>query len=284
MRTNRYVRGTCFGLLVLLLIPAALPAHAATIFASPAFQQQWQQGESIVTNFWGPLGTASSGINEPYKEGSLGVSESGPMNPGQGQRLVQYFDKGRMELTHPAQGLVTNGLLTVELITGKVQLGDNTFEQRQPAAVPAVGDPDNAFPTYADLQAVTKPQAVDSLGLTHSYWQLNPGGQIVHTDMGADDPLTVENVADLNRYRVPKAFVDFRTRVGFLTIGYAVTQPMWVTAKVAGRQTAILVQGFERRVLTYTPSNPAAFRVEFGNIGQHYLAWRYNGKPPTAAT
>lgn len=42
------------------------------------------------------------------------------------------------------------------------------------------------------------------------------------------------------------------------------------------------MQGFERRVLTYTPSNPTAFRVEFGNIGQHYLLWRYNGKPPTA--
>lgn len=33
-----------------------------------------------------------------------------------------------MELTHPAQGLVTNGLLAVELISGRLQLGDNTFE------------------------------------------------------------------------------------------------------------------------------------------------------------
>jgi hypothetical protein len=29
------------------------------------------------------------------------------------------------------------------------------------------------------------------------------------------------------------------------------------------------------RVLTYTPSNPVAFRVEMGNVGQHYFAWRY---------
>jgi hypothetical protein len=32
-------------------------------------------------------------------------------------------------------------------------------------------------------------------------------------------------------------------------------------------------------VLTYTPSNPAAFRVEMGNVGQHYFRWRYNAAP-----
>ena len=36
----------------------------------------------------------------------------------------------------------------------------------------------------------------------------------------------------------------------------------------------MLVQLFERRVLTYTPSNPTQYQVEFGNIGQHYHAWR----------
>ncbi len=262
----------------------ASPAGAATAFASPAFQQQWQRGERLAPNFWGPLGTASGGIVEPYKEGSLDYSEGGPVNPGQGTRLVQYFDKGRMEITHPAQGLVTNGLLTVEMISGRVQAGDATFEQRQPASVPAVGDPDNPFPTYADLAVVTKPQPVDSIGLTHSLWRLYPGGQSVLTDLYADDPLTVEAVADQNRYRVPKAFVDFRARAGFETVGYAVTWPVWVNARVNGQQVAILVQGFERRVLTYTPINPAAYRVEFGNIGQHYARWRYpSGLPPAIA-
>jgi Tol biopolymer transport system component len=37
----------------------------------------------------------------------------------------------------------------------------------------------------------------------------------------------------------------------------------------------VLVQLFERRVLTYTPSNPAGFQVEMGNVGQHYYRWRY---------
>jgi hypothetical protein len=42
----------------------------------------------------------------------------------------------------------------------------------------------------------------------------------------------------------------------------------------------VLVQPFERRVLTYTPSNAPAWRVEMGNIGRHYYEWRYREEPP----
>ena len=43
---------------------------------------------------------------------------------------MQYFDKSRMEINNPdgdktSPFYVTNGLLTVELITGKMQVGDN---------------------------------------------------------------------------------------------------------------------------------------------------------------
>jgi len=37
----------------------------------------------------------------------------------------------------------------------------------------------------------------------------------------------------------------------------------------------VLVQVFERRVLTYTPANPSGWQVEAGNVGQHYYTWRY---------
>lgn len=44
--------------------------------------------------------------------------------------------------------------------------------------------------------------------------------------------------------------------------------------KVGGKTVPVLVQAFERRVLTYTPDNPVLFRVEYGNIGRAYYAWR----------
>ncbi len=111
------------------------PARAAS-FAAPAFKQQWDTGEGMIPNFWGPVETAKSGQQEPYQQASGG------------QRTVQYFDKARMELTN---GLVTNGLLTVELMTGNLQTGDATFERRLPARINVAGDPGGDGVTYADL-------------------------------------------------------------------------------------------------------------------------------------
>src|SRR5215467_6878945 len=89
-----------------------MAGHAASSFATPQFQQQWEQSEAITPNFWGPLVTARDGQQEPYKEAQGG------------QRLVQYFDKGRMELM---SGTVTNGLLATELVRGQIQIGDSAF-------------------------------------------------------------------------------------------------------------------------------------------------------------
>jgi hypothetical protein len=44
---------------------------------------------------------------------------------------------------------------------------------------------------------------------------------------------------------------------------------------VGGVEKDIMVQIFERRVLTFTPSNPEQYKVEMGNVGQHYFQWRY---------
>ena len=47
--------------------------------------------------------------------------------------------------------------------------------------------------------------------------------------------------------------------------------------KVGGVERDVLLQCFERRCLTYTPSNPDGWKVEMGNVGRHYYAWRYGG-------
>ena len=53
--------------------------------------------------------------------------------------------------------------------------------------------------------------------------------------------------------------------------------------RVAGVQQRVLTQPFERRVLTYTPANAPEWRVEMGNVGRHYYAWRYGGSDATPA-
>jgi hypothetical protein len=51
---------------------------------------------------------------------------------------------------------VTNGLLVVDMITGKIQAGDNTFVATTPAGIPVAGDTATSAnaPTYAALGRV----------------------------------------------------------------------------------------------------------------------------------
>ena len=76
-------------------------------------------------------------------------------------------------------------------------------------------------------------------------------------------------------------FLDFITKLTASGIpidqtpGYAISPVIIAQVPVGGKPTTVFIQAFERRVLTYNPNNPLAFRVEFGNIGQHYYKWRY---------
>jgi hypothetical protein len=249
--------------------------HAASAFASPAFQQQWNSVESVIPNFWGPLSTARDGQSEPYVEGTY--------NGQSGMRLVQYFDKARMELTNPTTGVVTNGLLTVELKSGQLQLGNDSFQQRAPAAIGIAGDPGAAGPTYASLAQLPEktPQASGSVSLSYT----------VATNMFATTTPSTDPAATFGAYisdpggrfgqNVPQGFVDFLNRIpgGYLpAMGYPISPAFAASVQVAGKANVpVIIQAFQRKVLTYTPSNPQAFKVEFGNIGQHYYEWRYSG-------
>jgi hypothetical protein len=65
------------------------------------------------------------------------------------------------------------------------------------------------------------------------------------------------------------------------SVGLPISEPYWTRSKVGGVEKDVLVQAFERRMLTYTPSNSAAFQIEMGNVGRHYYQWRYGNATPT---
>jgi hypothetical protein len=266
------ITGTLVSLL--LLIPSA-GLSAASSFAAPPFQIVWQRGEAAFPNFWGPLSLAKDGQQEMYKEA-----------PG-GQRLVQYFDKARMELTNPAMPTnVTNGLLTVELKTGKVQLGDNTFEQRAPARINIAGDPGSDSLTYADLAQLPERDAERALP------DLQPPSAFVNGQIMTTPNLLIPGLPSGpgllygpyvqdpgKRYGqyVFKPFYDFINLIpqGQAAIGYPISPAIVAPVKIGGVPTYVLVQAFERRVLTFNIMNSPNTRLEFGNIGQHYYRWRY---------
>ena len=262
-------------------------------FANVAFRDLWTRTDSLVQQgavsyswLWGPS-AFSSGVNEYYVQ-----------SPGQ-SRLVQYFDKSRMEINQPgaARGpfYVTNGRLADELITGLMQTGDAQYEQRTAARVAVAGDPQNEFPHYRDLQAVYRRQRPGDRA-NEILYRASDGS--IKTDLlpsANNDPSMVitQRVAGLG---IPKIFWDFMNRPGRVVengavvnadpffdwryvVGEPLTEAYWTTVKVGGVDRGVLVQAFERRVLTYTPTNPPAFHVEMGNIGRHYFEWRYGVRP-----
>ena len=232
---------------------------------------------------WGPQPNGAA-IVEPYWDSPTGW------------RLVQYFDKTRMEITNPGGDqssiwYVTNGLLAKELITGDMQIGDDKFVQYAPAQVNVAGDAnDPNGPTYATFNPLMAygaipngwviTQTVDRAGTVTTDSSLSSYG-VTSTDVGAP-----------TKHDVASVFWDFMNSSGpidqngqvvngklfanpFYATGYPITEPYWTHVLVGGVSKLVLVQVFERRVLTYTPSNPDGWKVEAGNVGLQYYQWRY---------
>jgi hypothetical protein len=288
MTMRRIIAGVAS--LALAALVTVTSVSAAPAIGNSAFGRVWERQDRGVAEqvtdrswTWGPA-PVSEALRENYVEAP------------EGKRAVQYFDKSRMEINHPtadpnSQWYVTNGLLPIELMTGRMQEGNNLFEFRGPAKVSAIGDPDN-FPTYADLLPFYQsPGAVNpgDLGKPATGF-ISTNLTIIGFNDYASDGATIL-VRGENNHGVATAFVDFMNKQGLVyengryvngqvydplfVFGLPVTGAYWVKTKVGGKEVPILFQVFERRVLTYNPANQAAFRVEMGNVGQHYYQWRY---------
>lgn len=269
---------------VIVSTPTVAPPTDDQGFADPAFRTLWEAsdrpiaiGQASRVWLWGPKPFAVRA--EPYSQA-----------PG-GTRLVQYFDKSRMEINDPqgdrkSQWFVTNGLLTVELVSGRVQTGLTTFDNLEPAQIPVAGDlesPDAQTPRYADFATIASigntnraPQQIGAAVTT----RLVRGGA---TQQEAKPPAGVRIAAydDTLGHNLPDVFATYLQRLDvnwvFVT-GYPISEPYWVVARSGGETQMVLVQLFERRALTYNPRNKAGWQVEWANIGLHYFRWRYHDR------
>ncbi|HMA33596.1 MAG TPA: hypothetical protein VKY74_03870, partial [Chloroflexia bacterium] len=247
--------------------------------ASPAFYNTWRLSDNAVATgqvarpwLWGPQPITHT--LEPWTD-----------SPG-GQRLVEYYDKGRMEiatpdLPRPSKYYVTSGLLAKELVTGQLQTGPQTVVAGAPAAVPVAGDSaNNPAPTYATFNklgaATDAGKAADRTGQPVSATLTLDG--VVGADAGLGAGVQDAHFVPESGHNIPSAFWDWlQKQPDWVSLmGYPVSEPYWVQATIAGQpDQPVLVQIYERRTLSFTLKNPPAWRVELGNVGQQYLAWRY---------
>jgi hypothetical protein len=269
-----------------LLLP---PTSAVSAPAGDAFDRLWQQSDLAVARgvsagswLWGPAPLRAD-LQEWYRE-----------SPGE-SREVRYYDKGRMELTRPDADaadpwFVTGGLLARDMIDGRLQIGDGSYLPLPAAPIPVAGDADAGFPTYADLQSVIRRNAALRVGDSVQQ-RLTPSGFVPFTPIRGAEGARISRIVP-SAYGIPAAFDRFLSGPGIIyrdgafrsvtpqfdwltVVGYPLSDAFWVRVPVGGVPRDVLVQPFERRVLTFTPDNPPAFQVEMGNVGLHYLRWRY---------
>jgi hypothetical protein len=258
-------------------------------FADPAFERVWQRNDRPIAEqranrswTWGPRG--------------LMARTEGYIQSVSGLRQVQYFDKGRMEVNDPrgdrnSKWFVTTGLLVIELISGRTQIGDSQFVQHAPADIPIAGDQaDPNAPTYASFGGVSGQQPGDHTG-QYAGETLSRTGK-VGTYSGPQRPeARLAHFVPESGHNIPQVFWDYLNASGTIyegrryssgtlvdwvfTLGYPISEAYWTRIKVGGVERDVLVQPFQRRVLTYSPDNPSGWQVEMGNVGRHYYLWRY---------
>lgn len=269
----------------------------------PNIQRTWERTDRLVMQgavarswVWGP---APLDIREePYNDG---------------MRLVTYFDKGRMEINDPqadrsSKWFVSCGLLAKEMVSGVLQTGDTSGTYLGASLLSVAGDVGfgNPAPTYAAFTNVAslspgQQRAPDRTGqpvvavIDHDGNVAEHGRYARHGIVNAQyDPTLGHNIPDV--------FWTFLTSTGpvfeagrqvqgevvdwVYTTGYPITEAYWARARfrdielspgvwLPEVQKDVLVQVFERRVLTYTPGNSVGWQVEMGNTGKHYYIWRY---------
>jgi glucose/arabinose dehydrogenase len=258
--------------------------------AAGAFQRAWARIDAPVADvvatrtwIWGP---------EPFSEPML---EPYADTDG-GWRIVQYYDKSRMEMPNAggdpnSPWYVTNGLLVREMMTGELQIGDDAFEQRAPAHINAAGDPDDLDGiSYARLAELTREPAVAEGETIVS--AIDATGAITEDQALAVHDVTAAELSSETGHRVASVFWEFMRSAGLVVVngqlvddalflnpyyatGLPLTEAHWARIEVGGTERLVLIQAFERRVLTYTPDNPVGWQVEAGNVGRHYFSWRY---------
>lgn len=230
--------------------PTASPLRSVAVWSIPA---GFEPGERPVGKAFSEFYSAQEGMR------LLGRPMGDAFVTGQGGLAVQYFEKGRLEY-HPEEASpgwqFLLGLLASELIDRAVEL-------------PVGGDASSM--TYADLARlrVAGLRIPPPEGFGGGFAVLDDGSVFVPFDA---------SLAPGPGHAVPPMFWAFLNATTVFPGGWLhdVGLPLTPVAEVIvskGPETGrrILVQAFQRTILTFDPLNPSDYQVECANVGTDFV-------------
>lgn len=253
-----------------------------------AVQATWQQADGPITA--GDVQRAWVWGSEPL----AATTEFYPESPNKTRKLI-YFDKGRLDILDEggdtnSPWFATGALLVSEMLSGKVQLGEDDFVERETPNIPLTGDliqQDGV--TYASLAPLSTyaddPLSFEDAASAELTAVLNASGE-VDPDGMAGSGVVVGSFSDVTGHNIAAPFVDWARAQPYpdlYLLGHPISEPYWIQTEVLGTPKTVLMQAFQRRVMTYTPDIPSEWMVESSNAGQHYRLWRELDQPGDTA-
>jgi hypothetical protein len=288
--------------LLITTLPLALNSSAQTE-SEALLTRNGVPVDAAIAEIWaatdGPV--ASDQIERDWLWGPDAISTSveHTADSPQGARRMVYFDKGRLDILDPSaspQGdwYVTGALLVTQMLSGKIPFAEDAVVERTPPAIPVAGDPEQPDPlTYATLAPLASvngwavgtedvPGLVAQSRVGQPVQALVSGDGTVVEGAVSDTSIVVAEWDWVTGHNVAAPFADWVARQPFPAawlIGRPLTEPYWHDTLLGGTPTRVLIQAFERRILTWTPGQPAGWEVESNNAGLHYREWRGLSQP-----
>ncbi len=300
--TGRFISAHGFRLLLVAFIAASVAAvgiHPGTGEQNPDDELKLKINETVAEVWERSDGAVSRGdADRAWLWGPAPITTSTEYYPESptGNRTLVYYNKGRLDIldadaSSANEWYAVGGLLVHEMLAGRVQLGDTFFVEREQPNIPLTGDFNQEQPvTYATLAPFTSAwtaaggdgfatggeRSVEARTGETVMAYLGGDGRLVPNAMlesavrfSSFDETTGHNIADV--------FADWNAAQPYhelYLLGHPVSEPYWIETVVNGETQTVLVQAFQRRVLTYNVNNPAGWQVESANVGDHYRAWR----------
>ena len=268
---------------------AQLAALKTPLPVDPAIDSTWRATDGV------NLGGA---VQRPWSWGPAPLAMTVDHVPGVGERRSVWFDKGRIDINDPTGDrssiwYATGAPLVTELLAGAIRINEQTWVDRDDALMPIAGDMAQPSPvTYATLGALATLPTAATAGVGPSEQAigsrvttlLQPSGTLL-LDGVSQATVTVGAYDTVAGHNVAQPFVNWMATLGeaaLPTVGHALTEPYWIDTVIGGEHRRILVQAFERRVLSFDPAQPLPWQVESANSGVHYRLWRGLERPEDA--
>lgn len=300
--TGKFVSVHAFRLLLVAIMAAGIAAfgiHPGTGEQNPDDELQLKINETVEGIWERSDGAVSRGdADRAWLWGPSPISTSTEFYPESpnGSRTLVYYNKGRLDILDPNVSsaddwYAVGGLLVQEMLAGYIQFGDTFFVERERPNVPLTGDFNQAQPvTYATLAPFTSAWGEEGSDGFASGGERRVGertGETVMAFLGGDGRLIPNAVLDsgvrfagydeTTGHNIADIFADWNAAQPYhelYLLGHPISEPYWIDTVVNGQTQTILIQAFQRRVLTYNVNNPAGWQVESTNVGDHYRAWR----------